>query len=318
VRSTRRAMIVAVAAVGLGLVGALPVTPAASATPTAPAAYIEPAGQTGPAGPPLVEARLATYNIHAGAGGDNRYDLERTAAAIRALDADVVGIQEADVHWGARSQWQDTVAELGRRLGMQVGFAPIYSFDPLMPGHPRREYGVAVLSRWDIVAVENHDITRLSTQVPDPVPEPAPGFLEATIQVRGARTHVYVTHLDYRGDPTVREMQVADTREILAADPAGANQALLGDLNAQAGAPELAPLWEVLQDAWAEAPVRTGGPGLTYPAVNPTERIDFVTTSPNTTIRSAHTQSDPAHTGASDHRAVVACVLLNQGSENTR
>jgi endonuclease/exonuclease/phosphatase family metal-dependent hydrolase len=268
------------------------------------------------AAPPPVTARFATYNIHAGAGSDNVYDLDRTAAAIRALDADVVGLEEVDVHWGARSGWQDVATELATRLGMQVAFAPIYSLDPPAPGQPRREYGVAVLSRYDIVDVDNHDITRLSTQVPDPVPEPAPGFLEATLQVRGARTHVYVTHLDYRGDPTVRSLQVADTRRILAEDPPHANQVLLGDFNAEHDAPELAPLWEVLQDAWAVAPVRTGEPGLTYPAVAPVKRIDFVSSSTNTVIVHASTQDDPTTLPASDHRAVVATITLNQGSES--
>ncbi len=238
-----------VTAVAVGVAG----TPTATATPSG------------------VGARFATYNIHAGAGTDNVFDLGRTAAAIRSLDADVVGLEEADVHWGDRSQWQDTVSELGQRLGMQVGFAPIYSLDPVNPGDPRREYGVAVLSRHPIVALENHSITRLSTQDPNPVPAPAPGFLEATVQVRGARTHVYVTHLDYRGDPTVRRMQVADTRAILAADPDGANQVLLGDFNAEATAPELAPLWDVLQDAWAVAPVRTGRAGPDLPRHRPHE-----------------------------------------------
>lgn len=277
------------------------------------------AGSTGlpaaGASPPPVAARFATYNIHAGAGSDNVYDLDRTAAAIRALGADVVGLEEVDVHWGARSAWQDVATELATRLGMQVAFAPIYSLDPPSAGEPRREYGVAVLSRFDIVAVENHDITRLSTQDPDPVPAPAPGFLEATIQVRGARTHVYVTHLDYRGDPTVRSLQVADTRRILAEDPPGANQVLLGDFNAEHDAPELAPLWEVLQDAWAVAPVRTGEPGLTYPALTPAKRIDFVTSSTSSTVVDATTQDDPTTTRASDHRAVVATIALNQGSE---
>ena len=273
---------------------------------------------TATASPPPVEARFATYNIHAGAGEDNVYDLDRTAAAVRALHADVVGLEEVDVHWGARSNWEDVVTELGRRLGMQTAFAPIYSLDPPAPGEPRREYGVALLSRYDIVERENHDITRLSTQVPDPVPAPAPGFLEATIQVRGARTHVYVTHLDYRGDPTVRSLQVADTRRILAEDPPGANQVLLGDFNAEASAPELAPLWEVLQDAWAVAPVRTGAPGLSYPAITPVKRIDFVTSSANTTIRSVRTEDDPAVVPASDHRAVSATIALHQGSESAR
>jgi endonuclease/exonuclease/phosphatase family metal-dependent hydrolase len=265
-----------------------------------------------------VRAVVATYNIHAGAGTDNVYDLDRTAAAIRALDADVVGLEEADVHWGDRSRWEDTVAELGRRLGMQTAFAPIYSLDPTTPGAPRRAYGVALLSRHAVVAVENHDLTRLSTQDPRPVPAPAPGFLEATVQIRGARTHVYVTHLDYRSDPTVRRLQVADTLAILDDDPEGANQVLLGDFNAEATAPELAPLWTHVNDAWATAPVRVGGPGLSYPAINPTKRIDFVTTSPGIAVLDARTAHDPALLGASDHRAVSATVLLDQGSESSR
>jgi len=276
------------------------------------------AGEAPAAVVPPVEARLATFNIHAGTGSDNVYDLDRTAAAIAALDADVVGLEEADVHWGARSDWQDSVAELARRLGMQSAFAPIYDLDPLAEGAPRRQYGVALLSRHPIVAVENHDLTRLSTQVPDPVPAPAPGFLEATVQIRGARTHVYVTHLDYRGDPTVRALQVRDTLRILGEDPEGANQVLLGDFNAGPRAPELQPLWGALQDAWAVAPERAGAPGLTYPATAPTKRIDFVTASPNTTVLRAQTQDDPTHILASDHRAVVATVLLNQGSESSR
>jgi endonuclease/exonuclease/phosphatase family metal-dependent hydrolase len=265
-----------------------------------------------------VTARFATYNIHAGAGQDNVYDLDRTAAAIRALDADVVGLEEVDVHWGDRSQWQDVATELGRRLGMQVAFAPIYSLDPARAGDPRREFGVAVLSRWDIVDVENHDITRLSTQVPNPVPEPAPGFLEATIQVRGARTHVYVTHLDYRADPSVRVLQVADTRAILAQDPPGANQVLLGDLNADVASPELRPLFVDLRDAWSSAPAHEGGSGLTYPALVPEKRIDVVASSRGIQVRAAAVQDDPELVPASDHRAVVATLTLAQGSESAR
>jgi endonuclease/exonuclease/phosphatase family metal-dependent hydrolase len=290
------------AAVAAGVSGAP--TAAAVAPPSA-------ASSAAPSpAPPPVTARFATYNIHAGAGSDNVYDLDRTAATIRSLDADVVGLEEADVHWGGRSRFEDTVTELGARLGMWTGFAPIYSLDPPEAGAPRREYGVAVLSRFPIVALENHAITRLSTQDPNPVPAPAPGFLEATVQVRGARTHVYVTHLDYRGDPSVRIAQVADTRRIMAQDPPGANQVLLGDFNADASAPELAPLWQELDDAWAVARTRVGEPGLTFPALRPVKRIDFVTVRKGTPVTTAEVPSDPALLAASDHRPLVATVEL--------
>ncbi len=267
--------------------------------------------------PPPVTVRLANYNVHAGAGSDNVYDLARTAAAIRALDADVVGLQEADVHWGARSRFEDTVAELGDLLGMRTGFAPIYDLDPLAPGEPRRQYGVAILSRHPIVALENHDLTRLSTQDPNPVPAPAPGFLEATLEIQGSRVHAYVTHLDYRGDPSVRTVQAVETAEIMAEDPTGANQVLFGDFNAEAAAPELAPLWVRLQDAWAVAEERIGEPGLTYPSLSPTKRIDFITTTRGLPVLSAETVVSPAITPASDHLPVVATVQLARGSETS-
>lgn len=52
----------------------------------------------------LVPLRVATYNIHAGSGMDNVFDLDRQVAELRSLDADVIGLQEVDVHWGDRSQ----------------------------------------------------------------------------------------------------------------------------------------------------------------------------------------------------------------------
>ncbi|MGC9497735.1 endonuclease/exonuclease/phosphatase family protein [Streptomyces sp. WG7] len=252
-----------------------------------------------------VPLRIATYNIHAGTGSDGVFDLDRQAAALRALDADVIGLQEVDVHWGARSQGLDTAEELARRLGMRVSFAPIYSLDPVEAGDPRREYGVTVLSRFPVRSATNHEITRLSTQDPNPVPAPAPGFGEVTLKVRGVPVQVFVTHLDYRSDPAVRVAQVADTRRIMARERAelpGARQVLLGDFNAEPTAPELAPLWRELRDAGT-------GTGGTYPAAAPVKRIDYVAVGEGVRVRGA---SVPAEAVASDHRPVVAEVSLTR------
>ncbi|MFD7063151.1 endonuclease/exonuclease/phosphatase family protein [Streptomyces sp. NPDC059906] len=250
-----------------------------------------------------VPLRIATYNIHAGAGSDGVFDLDRQTAALRALDADVIGLQEVDVHWGARSRGLDVAGELARRLGMRVSFAPIYSLDPVTAGEPRREYGVAVLSRFPVRSATNHEITRLSTQDENPVPAPAPGFGEVTLKVRGVAVQVFVTHLDYRADPAVRRAQVADTRRIMARERAerpGAHQFLLGDFNAEPSAPELAPLWKELNDAGA-------GTSATYPAEAPVKRIDYVLAGKEVRIRSSAVPEEPA---ASDHRPVVADVSL--------
>ncbi|HET9139199.1 endonuclease/exonuclease/phosphatase family protein [Actinophytocola sp.] len=250
-----------------------------------------------PAAPavPFRPVRALTFNIHTGIGEDGRLDLARTAAVIRDSGADIAGLQEVDVHWAARSEFADQATELARMLGMRSFFAPIYDLPPLTEGAPRRQYGVAVLSRFPILRAENHPITRLSTQDPDPVPQPMPGFAEAVVLARGIPLHVYVTHLDFRPDPAVRAAQVADTLRILDQDGRRARQVLLGDFNAEPTAPELAPLFGSLRDTWPGP-----DPGLTYPAAAPAKRIDYVTVSPTLRTR------DPAvlASDASDHRPV--------------
>jgi endonuclease/exonuclease/phosphatase family metal-dependent hydrolase len=118
--------------------------------------------------------------------------------------------------------------------------------------------------------------------------------------------HVYSTHLDYRGDPTVRTLQVADTVKILAQDRRQDLQILVGDFNAEAGAPELAGLWTRLTDSWTAARETTGGPN-TYPAVGANKRIDFVTVGRGLTVRSAEVPAEvPVAEAASDHRPMIA------------
>ncbi|MEV0618212.1 endonuclease/exonuclease/phosphatase family protein [Nonomuraea sp. NPDC050404] len=250
-----------------------------------------------------VRLRVATYNVHAGAGQDGRFDLARQVEAIRALDADVIALQEVDVHWDPRSEWRDLAAELAGALDMRVFFGPIYDLDPPADGRPRRQYGNAILSRYPITHAENHSIARLSTQTPDPVPAPAPGFPEVVVNVKGARVQVYGTHLDYRADPQVRRLQVADTLKILRERGGRDAQVLLGDLNALPGAPELAPLWSRLTD------VMSGSPGLTYPADAPDRRIDYVAVSRSVRVRDARVP----RTLASDHLPVVADLTVRRG-----
>lgn len=307
-----RVGLVAALVASAAMLAALPAS-GAGATPGSSAAGVigsdTAAGVDTDGRPVGVLLRAATYNIHFAAGEDNVFDLDRTAAAIASLHADVVGLQEVDVHWSERSQLRDTLQELGTRLHMQIAYAPIYDLDPLVAGQPRRQFGVALLSRYPIISRENHEITRLSTQVPNPVPALAPGFLEAVVRVGGVRTHVYVTHLDYRANPVIRQAQVADTTRIMAQDPPGASQLLLGDFNARPTAPELAPLWQNLGDVWADAPI-TSGAGLTFPAIVPTERIDYVAVSPNIRAVSAKIPADALSSTASDHRPMVVIVRI--------
>ncbi len=253
-----------------------------------------------------VEIRVVSYNMHTGIGADGQLNLARTAQALDSMDADVIGLEEVDVHWAQRSDWRDQARDLADALDMRAFFAPIYSLDPPAAGDPRREYGLAVLTDLRVMHVENHQITRLSTQDPDPVPAPAPGFPEVVVKSHGAVVHIYATHLDFTADPSIRAMQVRDTLEILDQDPRHAQQVLVGDFNAPPDSPELAPLWEELIDTWAEA---GSGPGLTYPTTDPVKRIDYITVSPGIETLDANVVA----TDASDHLPVVADLVVRRG-----
>lgn len=243
-----------------------------------------------------IPLRVMTYNIRSGNG-----NLVQVGEAIRQLAPDVVALQEVDVRWHERSNFVDEAATLGRELGMDVRFAPIYSL-PRLPigGDGPREFGVALLSRYPIVAFSNDSIARLSTQEQNPVPALAPGLLDVTLDVRGTRVRVFNTHLDYRKEPAVRARQV---HEMLGHIGSLETPTLVfGDMNAGPGAPELQPLLAHLRDAWSGS----ADPGFTYPADRPTERIDYVLLSPQFRVTSTRVPVIEA----SDHRPVVADLIL--------
>jgi endonuclease/exonuclease/phosphatase family metal-dependent hydrolase len=246
---------------------------------------------------PAIPLRVVSYNIRAGNG-----DIARTAETIRRFAPDIIGLQEVDVHWSERSRFEDQATLLGRVLGMQVRFAPIYTLPGADSTKPRRQYGVALLSRYPIIRWTNDTLTRLSTIAPNPVPAPAPGLLQATIEIDGVVVRVFNTHLDYRADPRVRRQQVTEMLAFMGS--ASTPTLVLGDLNANPDAPELQPLLERLRDTWQNA----ADPGLTFPSDKPTKRIDYVLTSDHFRLRSA---SVPI-TEASDHRPVVVDMMLRR------
>ncbi len=242
-----------------------------------------------------VHLRAMTYNIHYGDP-----DLARIAEVICSSGADVVGLQEVDVHWSERSAFTDEAADIATRCGMEFRFGPIYTLPPLEDGAEPRRFGVAILSRLPILASRNHDLTRLSTQAEGEL-GPKPGFLQVTVSVQGTPVDVFATHLDYRPDPTVRRTQVAEMLRVLG--EAHGPLVLMGDMNAPPDREELAPLFQRLHDAWPQG----GDPGFTYPSDAPTERIDYLFLGGALQVTSASVLD----TSASDHRPVVADILLH-------
>ncbi|GAA1315550.1 MAG: endonuclease/exonuclease/phosphatase family protein [Brachybacterium tyrofermentans] len=278
--------------------------------------------------------RVGTYNIHHGADGKDRLDLGRTAAAIAALRADVIGLQEVDVGYGPRSDFEDQAARLAELLGLQMCFgaaidragADRASGDRAVTGRTgadvtsthggeRQQYGLALLTRHEIVAHAMHPLP--GHPALGALHEPR-GLLSTTVHPAGQEPiDVLVTHLDHE-DPRHRTAQVLRILEHAAALEGPA--VLLGDFNADPGAPELAPLsasgWrEAATDLSPDPPrsplasmlaaARPLGrfPGrATFPSRLPLRRIDSIWARGG--LEATALEVGPSR--ASDHRPLVA------------
>lgn len=243
------------------------------------------------------ELTVLTYNIHHGAGADGRLDLARIAEVIQLSGAEVVGLQEVDRHWSARSDFVDQATWLARELNMHVVYAANLDRDPFEPGQPRRQYGTAILSRYPILESSN-------TLLPRPAGGEQRGLLEALINVNGVPVRVYNTHLQHNSAVERTAQVEAILEQIGAVDEP---TVLLGDLNARPDWPEIQPLYEVLEDAWLLA---GEGAGYTYPASAPDRRIDYIFVSPDVTVDDASLIVTELTTLASDHLPLVAQLAL--------
>ncbi|MGW7686610.1 endonuclease/exonuclease/phosphatase family protein [Kribbella sp. NPDC054772] len=239
--------------------------------------------------------KTLTFNIHHGAGVvDGKLDLERVARTIEASGAEVIGLQEVDRFFDARSNFVDQPAWLAARLKMNYVFAANLDWDPAEPGKPRRQYGTMVLSKYPIVDSHN-------TLLPLHSGSEQRGLLETLIDVGGTPLRFADTHLTTINDGE-RVEQVNAIVSLLKDAPEAT--LLVGDMNAVPTSTEIRTLTMHLTDTW---PQKGFGLGLTSPVPLPTKRIDFQLHSAQLTPTAA---SVPVSL-ASDHLPVAATYSLS-------
>jgi len=229
--------------------------------------------------------RIAAYNIKHGEGMDGVVDLARAAEVLRALDADVITLQEID-RGVQRTDGVDQAVALGEMLGMDAYFG---DFMPYQGG----EYGMAVLSRLPVRRVEN-------IRLPDG-DEPRTGLeIEVAVGPEGRPLSIVGIHL-YR---TVEE-RVAQAEALSEALDAREHPVVLaGDFNSFRGDRVVSGLrsrdWFVID--------KDGAP-MTFPADDPAREIDFVMLRPASAFEIVeHRVIDEVL--VSDHRPLLVVLRL--------
>ena len=198
--------------------------------------------------------RVLTYNIRHGQGEDGKLDLERIAEVIKSVDPDIVALQEVDRSTG-RSSGVDQSVVLGELTGMDAVFGEAMPFEG-------GSYGVAVLTKWQVMKIANHPLPHDTGQ------EPRTALAVQVLPDNGLPELIFAsTHLCNQSDQTrlwqcgrINTVLLNSTLPVL----------LAGDLNAL---PDSKPMMELLENGWADAAL---GGSPTYPSDRPRLRIDYV------------------------------------------
>jgi endonuclease/exonuclease/phosphatase family metal-dependent hydrolase len=218
--------------------------------------------------------RVATFNIHKGADRKGHYDLDRTIDAIRSLDVDLIGLQEAmrnHPDFNCDNQPELIAEGLRRRTGrpwthVQARAWAIEDRQCLSRG------------RGSDAASEDLAFISASPVLSSRTVRLSEGRVGLAVRVAAMPdVPVIVTHLAAN-----RQNQQDRIRELAVLLPWAAQQGpgiLVGDLNAQPDAEELRPVMARYRDAWAEAAAGGRAGGITSGSTRPggrVSRIDYV------------------------------------------
>jgi endonuclease/exonuclease/phosphatase family metal-dependent hydrolase len=217
--------------------------------------------------------RIATWNIRAALTAP----VDVLAAEMRAMEADVIALQEVDVRT-RRGGFVDEPVELAKALGFHYVFAASIKWDE---GH----YGLAVLSRWPLTKVKRHRL--------DSTPEAEPRIvLDVTICAGGRPLHVLNNHADRR--TASRALGFANLNRIVE-DDVGRGVLIMADLNEYPDAPGIRSLIDRgFIDLLATSPGNTVGTG----------RVDYLLADGPLARLASNARVWP--TDKSDHHALLA------------
>lgn len=260
--------------------------------------------------------KIATYNVHGCVGLDRRHDVGRVARVLRALEADVIGLQEvlgqgADlesmmvlpVAAGGDSPGTDQLAVFADALGYEVRAGA----NLMREG---RRYGNALLSRHPIVSARRLDLAHGNGREPR-------GAIDALIAAPEGLVRVVVTHFGLRGPE--RAWQAARLAAHLSvphplpgAETAACATVVLGDFNDMW--PPSGTYRPMTEHLATNPPWRR-----TWPALAPFLPLDKIWPGPGVRLGRVWAWRGPLARVASDHLPLVGHLSLDPpGSPDPR
>lgn len=203
--------------------------------------------------------RIVSYNIHKGVQGIGplrRLEIHNMAAALAAMDADIVCLQEVRAHNLREAAFFPNWPTMGQAEFLApLGYQAIYRTNARTPGG---EHGNALLSRWPVLHVGHEDVSDHRWE--------QRGLLHVALSVRARSLHVIVAHFGLLGGSRMR--QAARLAAFIAREvPPEAPLIVAGDFN------EWGPR---LSRFFAQHALHSAGSNATFPSIAPLAQLDHV------------------------------------------
>lgn len=232
------------------------------------------------------QVKVLTYNIHHAnpPAEPGKIDMEAIARVINDSGAEIIGIQEVDIHV-SRSEMINQAEKLAELTGMEYYFSKGIDLED---GY----YGTLLLSKHKIVGKRRYDL-------PMPVKSENRSLAIIDVELPGGQTiSLANTHLDLKAENRIAQAEFINELGELYNRPL----ILVGDLNAKPGSKSI----EILSQYFVR---NTESNAPTSPNVNTKNEIDYIMVLKSTPFEWKEYRVIPER-NASDHLPVYAEILF--------